>query len=188
MERMKYDFNRYAEDFNLYTTKRHESYLKIHQALLDAESQVLQLRGFIQIPDFSKYTKEEISIWLDEKHFTEKQKYPVLNNWENNRKEAMKNVNDLFQLSRHHDANTSCNNAKNFVLDYQLYLSEKIFTDCLELTKKIKHLLINYDPTFCYAANKHNESEKLRKEIEDIFTRITIQMKKELQRGYYDEG
>lgn len=56
MERMKYDFNRYAEDFNLYTTKRHESYLKIHQALLDAESQVLQLRGFIQIPDFSKYT------------------------------------------------------------------------------------------------------------------------------------
>ena len=35
---------------------------------------------------------------------------------------------------------------------------------------------------------EHNESERLRKEIEDLFIKITVQMKKELQRGYYDEA
>ena len=73
IEAVKFDFNRREKDFSLYSSKRHETYLLLHQALLDAKSRLMSLRGYTTFPDFKKLSLSEIEAWLDKNSFADLQ-------------------------------------------------------------------------------------------------------------------
>lgn len=68
-EQAKYRFNCLSQDYNMYRKERYNSYVNIRKKLLDAMSYTLGLRGFGQIEDFTKLSKEEVVDWLDERKF-----------------------------------------------------------------------------------------------------------------------
>lgn len=186
---VKFDLNRREKDFSLYSSKRHETYLLLHQAILEAKSAVMSQRGYIDFPDFNRYSFSEIKSWLDKHHFADIEKNIVLNLWEKDKKEAVKKANELEILLRYYDADRAVIKAKNTMLDYQLYLSEEIFLCSDQLISDIGKLNINYRPSdldFDHV-KLHKESEEIKIRINDEFKDITEKMKAELQTGYYED-
>lgn len=187
LEVTKFDLNRREKDFSLYSSKRHETYLLLHQAILDAKSKVFSLRGGTTVPNFYVFSFSEIESWLDEHSFVDSQKKSVLNLWEKDKFEAVKKANELVKLIRENNASVAVNKANNIMLDYQLYLSEEIFSLSDELISNIYRLSINYQSSDDNLVKLHKESEQIKKEINDEFNEITQKMKAELQKGYYEE-
>lgn len=146
-------------------------------------------RGYIDFPDFNRYSFSEIKSWLDKHHFADIEKNIVLNLWGKDKKEAVKKANELEILLRYYDADRAVIKAKNTMLDYQLYLSEEIFLCSAQLISDIGKLNINYRPSdldFDHV-KLHKESEEIKIRINDEFKDITEKMKAELQTGYYED-
>lgn len=187
LELTKFDLNRREKDFSLYSSKRHETYLLLHQAILDAKSRVMSLRGYTTFPDFNKLSLSEMEVWLDKNSFVDAQKHSVLDIWEKDKIKAVKNAMNLETLLRQNEAYIAISKAKNTMLDYQLYLSEGVFSCSGELISDMRRLYINYKMTGFDAAKVHKESEIIKKKINEEFNGITKKMKAELQKGYYEE-
>lgn len=187
LEVTKFDLNRREKDFSLYSSKRHETYLLLHQAILDAKSRVMSLRGYTTFPDFRKLSLLEMEEWLDKNSFIDVQKCSVLDLWEKDKTAAVKNAVKLEILRRQNKANVAISKAKNTMLDYRLYLSEEVFSCSNELIADLGGLYINYKLTGLDAARVHKESEELAESIDEKFNEITKKMKVELQKGYYEE-
>ncbi|WP_462394005.1 hypothetical protein [Mitsuokella multacida] len=187
LELKKFDLNRREKDFSLYSSKRHETYLLLHQAILDAKSKVFSLRGFTTTPNFYIFSFSEMESWLNEHSFVDSQKKSVLDIWERDKTEAVRKVNELVKLIRESDASLATNKANNTMLDYQLYLSEEIFASSSRLISDIYKLNINYQSSNYNPVKTHEESELLKEKVNNEFDEITKKMKAELQKGYYEE-
>lgn len=187
LEATKFDLIRREKDFSLYFSKRHETYLLLHQAILDAKSKVFSLRGYTTTPNFYVFSFPEMEFWLNEHSFVDAQKKSVLNLWETDKMEAVKKANELVKLIRENDASVAADKANNIMLDYQLYLSEEILSLSNELISNIYRLNTNYQSSDYDPVKAHKESELIKKEINNEFDELTKKMKAELQKGYYEE-
>lgn len=191
LEVTKFDLNRREKDFSLYSSKRHETYLLLHQAILDAESRVMSLYGYTNFTDFSKFSLSEIEDWLNKNSFVDAQKHSVLDFWKDNKTKAVNNAVYLENLLRQNKADVAVGKAKNTMLDYQLYLSEEVFSLSSKLILDIGKLNTNNkllgSRVVIEAVKLNEESVILRDRINEEFREITKKMKTELQKGYYEE-
>ncbi len=186
-EEAKFGFARKQQDFGLYNTKRHEVYLKLHQAITEAQSRVINLRGYRELPDYSRYSKDEIIKWLDDNNFAQEQRDSVLNFWDTNKPDAVREAYKLRTILEQHKANLAIAEAQNIMIDNQLYTSDTVLFAVRDLIKNIGMLLINYKSQAEDAVRLYEESEELKVKIEEEFNKATKLMKQELKKGYYNE-
>lgn len=185
-EEAKLDITRRTQDFNLYTQKRHKSYIKIHQSITEAQSRLFGLRGLVTGLDYSQFSYDEIKEWLEKNKFGDNDKESVLNIWDTNRAKATRLVWDLNYLLSKHNTNKSIGKAQNLFVENQLYMSKTAIEVTGELLNKMRILYINYN--FQYMDDKKAaEEEELRKAIPDLLEKITLIMREELKKGYYPE-
>jgi len=186
-EGVKFDFARRQQDFGLYSTKRHEVYLKLHQALAEAQSRVIRLRGYRELSDYSKYSKEEIKKWLDDNGLGQEQKDTVLSRWDSDKTGAVAEVHKLLKLLEEYQASVAIGEANNILIEFQLYMSDIIVFAVRELVKNLKLLLINYKSLASVDVTKLEEQRILKIKIEEEVDTVTGRMKQELKKGYYDD-
>lgn len=186
-EEAKFDFARRQQDFGLYNTKRHEVYLKLHQAISEAQSRVINLHGYKELPDYSRYSKEEITKWLDDSKFGQEQKDSVLKYWDTNKAMAVQEAYKLLTILEQHKAGIAIGEAQNLMIANQLYISDMVLFEARDLIRDIGILLINYKSKDEDLVRLHAESKEVKVKIEEEFNKVTKHMKQELKKGYYDE-
>ena len=88
-EQQRYMNQRRLTDFNLYTTKKHERSIELHEKLFNARNKVLWRNNPLrQLPTFSDYNREDMIDFLEKYNITKGRKEELLNRWEENQRDA----------------------------------------------------------------------------------------------------
>lgn len=170
------NYMRKQQDFMLYTTKRHEIYLKLYKQISKAHSCVLHLRSYRKKPDYKYSTKEEIAQWCDENDIPKKKRKCILDDWDADRKSAVKKIQSEWTQKT---ARNALIKAHHITLDNQLYISDNVLKAVVPLIENIRKLIMK---------DKASESAEMKQEIQKQLGDLTTSMKTELQQGYYDEA
>lgn len=184
-EQTKSHLARQQQDFSLYNTKRHEVYLKFHQLLLEANGKLMGLRGVCKIPDYKQFSKDEIKEWLNQNQFIEEDKQNIINLWDSDRDEAENLLYKVLTLINGVKANNAIIEAHNMLINYQLYISDKICDISLKIINDMICLLDHYRSVALPDVILLDKQQILRGSINDQIKQLTQQMKTELRRGDY---
>ncbi|BBI34075.1 hypothetical protein [Cohnella abietis] len=188
IENNRFDLQRKMADFNLYTNKKHEAYMKIYDLFLIAEGHVRSFMGVKKMPDYNEYGLEDIEKKLRSYNLLEKVIQDFLAKWRSTfgspRQELHKEINDYLAMIDIQKSWIKIEEANNYFLINRIYLSDQIedtLSSVVSLLSSylngVEFLLVNRIPFL--------GSENLSVEIENMINRMKEQMKKELQVGYY---
>lgn len=184
-EEVKLDNIRRAQDFSLYTNKRHESYTKLNELLIGSYS-----AGFRIImnfgPDFKEMTNEEIKLWLEKRSFGQKDNDKVLTLLEKSRSQAESELTVLWHQHIIYEARREFAELKNYYLVSKLYLSQAITNDINDYISKTS-LMLSYHDLGKELNVKGKDITTLDKELSELIDKMTSVMKSELKRGYYSD-
>lgn len=191
-ENKKFDYQRKLTDFNLYTTKKHESYIKLYDALSNANSSIIYLTSPLRERDsYDWCNREDIVDHLKKLNLPKGKTDEILETWDNDKESAKNEIRRCVTLKEELDTDNSVFALKKAYFDAQLYLSS-------ELLKSIDHLIKNYFSLSLDAKSEYRDSlpPKERKEwrgnikstleeTQKSYTRILDLMRIELSVGYY---
>ena len=187
-EEAKLDITRRAQDFGLYTQKRHETYIKLHQLFTEAQSRVFGRRGLKSIPDYKRYSKQEIQEWLEDGDFVHQDVDSVLSIWDADRDLGVKKIIDLRKLWERSQASRGIGEANNFFVESQLYMSRpaiELSGGLLKLLSELRGLYELEDDMG--PIQDHPTASELKLQINDALEKLTLVMRTELKKGYYPE-
>lgn len=184
-EEVKLDNIRRAQDFNLYTNKRHEAYTKLNELLIAAYSAAY---GIILNfgPDFREMTDEEIIEWLDKRKFGQKDKNNVITLLDKSRSQAESELTSLWHSYNIHAANVTFAELKNYYLASKLYLSQTITTYLNDYISK-SSVMLSYHDSDGQIIGLGTEVTSIDKDMSELIDKMTLVMKSELKRGYYPD-
>ena len=98
-EQQRYMNQRRLTDFNLYTTKKHERSIELHEKLFNARNKVLWRNNPLrQLPTFSDYNREDMIDFLEKYNITKGRKEELLNRWEENQRKRIKYRMNFFAM------------------------------------------------------------------------------------------
>lgn len=183
-EEAKYKFNCLSQDYNMYSKERYTAYVAMRKKLLDAVSYTLGLRGLVQIPDFSKYSKEEVEAWVDDHKFGQFHKDSVLSIWDTYPNDAVKRLQELHKLYNEHTAANAYAEVHNYLLETELFISDEL----LPMLHNTKNKIFELQGKYKYAKDvdrkdlpKWVEQEQiLAKEVPELLKVVTARIKMEL--------
>lgn len=183
-EEAKYRFNCLSQDYNMYSKERYTVYVSIRKKLLDAVSYTLGLRGLVQIPDFSGFSKQEVEEWLDDHKFSQQHKDGVLKIWDDYPKDAVKRLHELHKLYNEHTASNAYADVHNLILDSELFVSDELMAMLYNAKLKVHELLSKYKMAKHVGSQEIvkwvEEEQALSKELPELMNQITVRMKSEL--------
>lgn len=187
-----FDFGRRLSDFNLYSTKKHESYREIyaginaalHAAMTVSNYQEENYRGFgksmikqlletINVP--SETIEATLDAWTNEASYKD-QLANLINKW-------------LLANSRNH-----INKARDCFLDRSLYVSDHIDNKCYEIISTMNNyvdVIAELKYHTLEQGHRQQATNELRMHYDSmlkLLTEIKEQMRKEIKLGYYDDS
>ncbi|WP_091019924.1 hypothetical protein [Paenibacillus amylolyticus] len=193
MEFNKFDLQRKMQDFNLFTTKKHEAYTTLYKLFLEADGYAGSIMGYRQVTDYKKYSYDEVSRLFDEYNIGDIDKSPILDNWDNRHSDDSVIGNLRYVMNR-----TLVNVAKDYQRKAQnefyyskLYLSEKVDEIYYELSNCLKFNITDIEVYHCGTNDQHVLSEALKninsnnQKISALFKTLKLTMQEELSIGYY---
>lgn len=193
-EATKFEYQRKLSDFNLYTTKKHEHYIKLYEQILNAYGYVSHLASALKMrPSYSWYNEEDIRDHLKKLLLPKGRIDELVTAWNDNKNQAEREIYKCITLKEEFDAENAINEMKNLYWKSQLYMSETLSSEIKTLIDQLFELYFN-----CKCEYKEFEEPKERlsnyeknkqsKEIIDKhFQDIVILMKEELTVGYYSK-
>lgn len=183
-EQSRFDYQRKLQDFNLYTSKRHESYVALHKLLLLAQSSVTGLVGLRNVPTYEDCNQEDISRILDYRKVHSGKKEEILSLWITARGAAIAMMTDYLRMLELQQAEIAIAEARDCFWFSKLYISNDIAATAHELIKKLKDLkaYYNYPEATC---EFYGRVEQLRHDVDDLSNHVISIMKKEISVGYY---
>lgn len=190
LERCKYEFAKLEYNFQIYTQKQHEVFLKFHQLYGEAKARNLYLVGLQSWPDFSTYSRQDIVEWMDRQELKvlDATRTKILSYYDTGcKKHAANELNKLMTIINDNLAENSTNIAHNFALENQLYIPDDIFDVSQELYSEL------FDFKIKYANSRNQGHEKIkehlnglkesREKIENLYVEITKKLKEHMQKG-----
>jgi|GEM_PF-6424474 len=184
-EEAKFKLNCLSQDYILYGKDKYLAYIEIRKLLLNAVSYVLGLRGLVQRPDFSKYSKEEAEEWLNEHQFGQHHKDQVIHIWDLYPNDAVKRMNELTKIYDQHAATLAINKLHNAVVDSEIYLSEDMKVIMSSMQSKLFDLLCLYktdiedigrDKVVEHVKAEQHLAQEIRDSINDVNGQIRIEL------------
>jgi len=192
-EAERFNYQRKIQDFNLYTIKKHENYIRLYELLLEAESKILGIYGFKTDLTYQEHNEADFRRIMTEEKFPEGKIEEVFSIWEKRGKEeAIKEMRKFFRLIELKKADNSFWSLKNHFALSKLYLSDTVEKKLNDFLSSLGNLLANYEtieqmPWEARKTNKDiiDEANKIRKTIHPQIEVLTQLLKKELSVGYY---
>lgn len=189
LETNKFDFQRKMSDFNLYTNKRHESYMNIYDMYLRADGAIRGLMGLRSLPDYSEYGREDLEKRLRSFNLLENviidflQKWDVATNY-NDKTQLHREINDYIKKIEPKIAKNKLSEAKNYYLTRRIYLSEEVNNLLESLTINLSNYANGVE--FLFDSNiPFTNKQNIDLLITNDFSQLQTQMATELQAGYY---
>ena len=188
-KQVEFDYQRKIQDFNLYTTKKHEKYIELHKLLRIADGAILGLMGLQHEPTYEEYNKEDIRNMLLKMEVQTGKIDDILTIWDtHNKAEAIQEMRKYLQLLKINAARSSLTKANNFYLMSKLYFSDDVCAYKEKLADKLSNLFTIYQLSLEHPGaykNATQESHKIRSEIKTFVMKLEKTMKDELSVGYY---
>ncbi|WP_405130547.1 hypothetical protein MHB43_23765 [Paenibacillus sp. FSL H8-0317] len=193
MEYNKFDLQRKMQDFNLFTTKRHEAYTTLYKLFLEADGYAGSLMGYREVTDYKKYSYDEVSRLFDEYNIGDTDKNPILDNWDKRHNDDSVISNLKYVMNRTHVnvAKDYQRKAQNEFYYSKLYLSEKVDEICYELSNCLRFVITDIEVYHCGTKDSRVLSEAMRninsnnQRISVLFRDLKLTMQEELSIGYY---
>lgn len=190
-QEMQFNNSRLSQDFNLWTTERHNVLAKLHHDMKVAQSAVFSLEGTGFFPDYSKLDRNEIEEELIKRQCLPKDISEVVDLWESNKNVAMQKFKQLNREYNIVQAFNQCNNAQNTLVDAELYLSKELYDYIRTVLIDIKCLWNNYDSfwhckPFHYDEKIMQENEELKKKINNNWQEVVKSLHDELSGKYLE--
>jgi len=194
-EQAKFDYQRKIQDFNLYTTNKHKSYIELYDQLLKAYGAVTTLTGLIYIPTFEEYNNNDLLKYLQERKIPEGKIDDILNLWDRDKEKAKKEIFKYDHLRNVMLAKNNLQEAQNIYWRAQLYFSEdvinktKIVIDKLWKIQIYEQNILNPQTRDMYREESSiiKEIGAAREELPKKLDMLIKDMKRELSVGYYKE-
>lgn len=185
------NFSRMNQDFNLWTIKRHEAYLKLYEALARANKLFQSISIFPPylteetFTELKAYNKTEIINLLHEYNVKDIEFQEICNLWDSNNKESA--ILKIFECNKAHKEK-QCENALNEIINL-FEMSSIYLTDSIE--EAIGKLRINFMKQFSiHTYDKISKEDRFVVKL-DLYEKINAElknisslMKKELSGGY----
>lgn len=140
-EAVRAQHQRRLQDFSLSTIKRHEVYAELFKLLLIADGSVQRLWGGRLDPDWEKYSAEDISKSMEAAGFTSTQRDDVLQDWDRDRKTALRVYKEAMRNVEKHQALTATTDAKNYFLVNSLFLRDAVSSQVADILRVLNELL-----------------------------------------------
>ncbi len=187
-ERNRFDYDRWATDFGLYTSKKHEVYSELYRLILIADGSLEGLVGLRELPSFEEYTRNDMEQYLKGYHVVEGYILELLKDWSINRRDCIAKIREYLYMLDFQKADKDRQDAKNFFLVNILYLSNvmekhvtELFTKLVERFVLEKHMIIDKDrDKDFYERSKDAATRK-----KELLKLIKEKMREELSVGYY---
>ncbi|MCE1166338.1 MAG: hypothetical protein LWX07_13150 [Bacteroidetes bacterium] len=191
----KFNYQRKIQDFSLYTVKKHEKYVRLHELMLWAEGRIISLFGFRTAPTYEEYNKQDIEKVMHDEDFPIGKRDAIFHLWETSGKEsAIKELRSFLRVIQFSKANIALIEFKNEILFSKLYLSRELTDKVEECYKLLADILNKYEDmednrryNQGFNSELRRETRKLEKQLADVRDGIIGLYKKELSVGYYSE-
>lgn len=175
LEKLKYSFEHNLTSYRIYIEQKHKRIIKVNQCMIQAYSFVSNIASPIQEhPDFSRYTKEEISDYLDKISLDENDKIYIINQWELNKTRALKEVVYWYNRSKCLSAYNSINKLKKHLLYVRLYIKEEDFKALFEFALKLNSILIYQETLLDEIRGLSYDNHNLIQDIQSNLDEATV--------------
>ena len=195
-ENAKFDFQRKIQDFNLFTTKKHEVYGELNKLLVIAEGNILNLYGLRTELSYEEYNKNDLTNLMEKEGFPEGKMNEIIKLFEvGDKYKAILLMKHFLRIKEFRDANNVLITARNFFWASIFYFSNEVEEKIKIIFEKLAALLIRQEQIFHAPDTAHDlknklgtESIKLKEEIPHLIEEVMAQMKQELSVGYYHKN
>ncbi|CAG7651724.1 hypothetical protein ACFQI7_27885 [Paenibacillus allorhizosphaerae] len=193
VEANKFDYQRKIADFNLYTAKRHESYMDLYDKVLLADGYIRSLMGFQNRPDYREYGLEDLEKWLKSFNLLSNKIEEFKNKWTKTegvdktreRQELHREIGNYIRMVEVQVANLKLSEAKNYFLSKRLYFSDEvivltsaIIADLNNFSTRVEYLRAHQEPFL--------DRQSLEQAIENNLESVRKKIKAELSVGDYN--
>ncbi len=194
-EQAKFDYQRKIQDFNLYTTNKHKSYIEFYEQLLKANGYVTSLTGLINIPTFEEYNKNDLSTYLQKRKIPEGKINDILLMWDKDKELAKKEIFKYDHLYNINSARNALQEAHNMYWKSQLYFSDGVINKSKTIIDNLWKIQVHEEmylqPNIADGFRESSIIKKIqtiRAELPDKLDVLIRDMKTELSIGYYKDN
>ncbi|WP_066415269.1 hypothetical protein [Sutcliffiella cohnii] len=188
-----FDSQRKVHDFQLFTTKKHETYPKLYGLLYKSTDSILSATNWYQeYPSFVEYSKVDLVNYLGKHELLENDKNRMLSLWETDKQKMQKEIHNVIQHKKFYEADVLRVEAYKVFSESLLYQSENVATIGEKIVKKQRELLIDQD--WYREEVEPKERKEIRNKInvhrdtlEEMRNELLETMKSELTVGYYED-
>ena len=188
-----FDSQRKVHDFQLFTTKKHETYPKLYGLLYESTDSILNVTSWFQsYPSFVQYSKTDLENYLGKHELLETDKNKILTLWETDKQKMQKELHTLIQNENFFEADKLRIDAYKLYSESLLYQSENVARICGEIVQKQRELLLEHD--WYRQEVEVKEKKEIREKIiehKDTLNKLRNElletMKGELTVGYYKD-
>lgn len=179
IEQLKHDQQKLIFNFESYNTKRREMYPEFYNLIQEAIGQIFNLRGYIEVPDTTGYTEEELEAYLTTLHATATEKRNIISIHSTDKQKAFRETAEIKKRYDYYEAKGKWVDANNYLISKELFLSERVAEMAGELIDVLNRYLINLDPKFIGDTSISKENPELRKQIQDKTNKLKQIMREE---------
>ena len=187
---VEFDYQRKIQDFSLYTTKKHEKYIELHELLNIANGAIRGLMGLQHELTYEEFNKEDVEKMLFDLKVPSGKINEIFTIWDDNGKEkAIKVMKEYLQMFKIISAKDSLIEVNNFYLKSRLFFSndlcnyfEKSHSNLNELFALSKESIKLPGSLGRNGSIKINE---LRDKVKKCMDQLEETMKNEISIGYY---
>lgn len=188
-----FDSQRKVHDFQLFTTKKHETYPKLYALFYKSTDSILNITNWLQsYTSFVQHSKSDLENYLGKHELLEAEKNRILSLWETDKLKMQKELHTLIQNERFHEADQLRIDAYKLFSASLLYQSENVTEICEKIVQKQRELLLDHD---WYREEVEVKEKKVIREkikehkenLEQLRKVLLKTMKSELKVGYYED-
>ncbi|OXS61513.1 hypothetical protein B1B00_09090 [Bacillus sp. DSM 27956] len=188
-----FDSQRKVHDFQLFTTKKHETYPKLYGLLYKSTDSILSVTSWYQeYPSFVEYSKADLEKYLGNHELLENDKNRILSLWETDKQKMQKEIHNIIQHKKVYEADVLRVEAYKLFSESLLYQSENVATIGEKIIDNQRKLLIDHD--WYREEVEPKERKEIRQNIkfhrehlEQLRKELLETMKTELTVGYYED-
>lgn len=135
IKEQEFENQRRLTEFSLYANKRHEKYIELFEAMAEAVNIInIITSSFRNRKSFEDFGRKDIEELLDQIKITHWEKENLLQTWENDHKEGVKELRDLDIRIERVEAINITNTARVACVKAKLYMPTELYEEIRKFT------------------------------------------------------
>jgi len=136
-EAAQHEYRKDIAEFNLFVQKKHTVLPEVYSNFRIAHGAILNLMGLQRTPTFEEFDERDIEDYMTEHELRDGKKQEVLEHWHRDRDGAVKDLNTYLRMVKIQRARVKLDEAKNYWLLNELYMSKEANEACQKLSTNL---------------------------------------------------